>query len=395
MNKLMIIGVIVLIAVSGVWEIYHNSNTANANPPAAAAMAVPVSVVTIQEKPIRTWSEFSGRTQAVDYAEIRPEVSGRITEIKFEDGQTVNAGDVLLVIDPRTYKAAVDKAQADLDSARANAVFAKMQFDRAQDLIKSQAIAQEINDQRSNANRMAQAGLEAAQAELTQAKVDLDRAYVKAPISGRVSRAEITVGNLVNAGPTAPLLTTIVSNDGIYADFEVDEQTYLQSIRTHTQRLEQERQIPVELTLDGAGGRTYKGKIYSFDNKIDTSSGTIRARAKFANEDGSLVPGMFVSVKLASSYEFNGILVPDRAVGSDQSKRYVYVVDGDNKVNYRELELGVEVNGQRLVIAGLKAGEKVIVDGLQHVRPGSVVVPQNDSSVLKPDTRGSSEPAAS
>lgn len=384
-NRLMIVAVIVLIAVSGVWEIYHNSNAANANPPAAAAMAVPVSVVTIQEKPIRTWSEFSGRTQAVDYAEIRPEVSGRITEIKFEDGQTVNAGDVLLVIDPRTYKAAVDKAQADLDSARANAAFAKMQFDRAQDLIKSQAIAQEINDQRSNANRMAQATLEGAQAELTQAKVDLDRAYVKAPISGRVSRAEITVGNLVNAGPTAPLLTTIVSNDGIYADFEVDEQTYLQSIRTHTQRLEQERQIPVELTLDGDGGRTYKGKIYSFDNKIDTSSGTIRARAKFANEDGSLVPGMFVSVKLASSYEFNGILVPDRAVGSDQSKRFVYVVDGDNKVNYRELELGVEVNGQRLVIAGLKAGEKVIVDGLQHVRPGSVVVPQDDSS----------EPAAS
>jgi len=383
-NKTVIIVVISFVVLFGFVEIYHN-NTAHANPPAPAAPAVPVSVITIEEKPIRTWSEFSGRTQAVDYAEVRPEVSGRITEIKFEDGQTVNAGDVLLVIDPRTYQAAVDKAQADLDSARANDAFVKTQFDRARELVKDQAIAQEIYDQRSNAFRMAQASLEAAQAELTQAQVDLDRAYVKAPISGRVSRAEITVGNLVNAGPTAPLLTTIVSNDGIYADFEVDEQTYLQSIRTHTQRLEQERQIPVELSLDGDGGRTYKGKIYSFDNKIDTSSGTIRARAKFANEDGSLVPGMFVSVKLASSYEFNGILVPDRAVGSDQSKRFVYVVDGDNKVNYRELELGVEVNGQRLVIAGLKAGEKVIVDGLQHVRPGSIVLPQDDSS----------EPAAS
>ena len=351
----MIIVVIVFVVLFGAWGIYHN-NTAHANPPAAAAPAVPVSVITIQEKPIRTWSEFSGRMQAVDYAEIRPEVSGRITEIKFEDGQTVKAGDVLFVIDPRDYESAVAKAQADLDSATTNAKFAKTQFDRAKELVNAQAIAQEIYDQRANANRMAQAALEGAQAELDRAKLDLDRAYVKAPISGRISRAEITVGNLVNAGPTAPILTSIVSNDGIYADFEVDEQTYLQSIRTHAQHLEQERQIPVELTLDGDNSRVYKGTIYSFDNKIDTSSGTIRARAKFANEDGALVPGMFVSVKLASSYEFNGILIPERAVGSDQSKKFVYVVDSDNKVVYRELELGQEVNGQRIVIAGLKVG---------------------------------------
>jgi len=372
-NKMVIVLVIAFMALPIYWESYHN-NTASANQSAASAPAVPVSVITIQEKPIRTWSEFSGRTQAVDYAEIRPEVSGRISEIKFEDGQIVQAGDVLFVIDPRTYKAAVDKARADLDSARTNAALAKLQFDRARGLIASQAIAQEIYDQRANTYRAAQAALEGAQAQLDSAKVDLDRAYVKAPISGRISRAEITVGNLVNAGPTAPLLTSIVSNDGIYADFEVDEQTYLQSIRTHSLHLEQERQIPVELTLDG-DNRVYKGKIYSFDNKIDTSSGTIRARAKFANEDGSLVPGMFVSVKLASSYEFNGILIPQRAVGSDQSKKFVYVVDGNNKVVYRELELGQQVEGQRIVIGGLKPGEKVIVDGLQHVRPDSIVVP--------------------
>ena len=369
---------IVSVVLFTAWEISH-FDSAHAKQSAPAAPAVPVSVITIQEKPIRTWSEFSGRTQAVDYAEIRPEVSGRITQIKFEDGQTVKAGDVLFVIDPRNYESAVDKAKADFDSAKTGAAFAQTQFDRAQGLVNAQAIAQEIYDQRANANRMAQAALEGAQAQLDRAELDLDRAYVKAPISGRVSRAEITVGNLVSDGPTAPVLTTIVSSDGIYADFEVDEQTYLQSIRSHSQRMEQERQIPVELTLDG-DNRVYKGKIYSFDNKIDTSSGTIRARAKFANEDGSLIPGMFVSVKLASSYEFNGILIPERAVGSDQSKKYVYVVDENNKVVYRQLELGTEVDGQRIVIAGLKVGEKVIVDGIQHVRPDSVVTPQDISS---------------
>jgi multidrug efflux system membrane fusion protein len=381
-NKKMIATVISFVAFFSVWGIYYN-NTANANPPSAAP-AVPVSVITIQEKPIRTWSEFSGRTQAVDYAEIRPEVSGRIVEIKFEDGQMVKAGDVLLVIDPRDYESAVAKAQADLDSAQTNVQLAKIQFTRAKGLINDQAIAQEIYDQRSNSYRMAQAVLEGAKAELDRAKLDLDRAYVKAPISGRISRAEITVGNLVNAGPTAPLLTSIVSNDGIYADFEVDEQTYLQSIRTNSQRMEQERQIPVELSLDG-GSHSYKGTIYSFDNKIDTSSGTIRARAKFANEDGSLIPGMFVSVKLASSYEFNGILIPERAVSSDQSKKFVYVVDKDDKVVYRGLELGQQVDGQRIVIGGLKVGEKVIVDGLQHVRPDSLVTPQDVSSDNPPN----------
>ena len=378
-NKTVILVVIISIVSFSAWELSHY-DAAHAKQNAPASFSVPVSVITIQEKPIRTWSEFSGRTQAVDYAQIRPEVSGRITEIRFEDGQTVKVGDVLLVIDPREYEAAVNKAQADVDSALTNAKFAKTQFDRAQGLVKTQAIAQEIYDQRANANRMAQAALEGAQATLDNAKVDLDRAYVKAPISGRVSRPEITIGNLVNAGPTAPILTSIVSNDGIYADFEVDEQTYLQSIRTHSQHLEQEKKIPVELTLEGDNGRTYSGMIYSFDNRIDPSSGTIRARAKFANTDGSLVPGMFVSIKLSSSYEFNGILIPEIAVSNDQNKKYVYVVNEDNKVAYRQLELGQQVNGQRIVIAGLKVGEKVIVNGLQHVRPDSTVVPQDISS---------------
>ena len=391
-NKKTIAGVIAFFVVFGVWVIYHN-NTAHANPPVMAAPAVPVSVITIKEGPVRTWSEFSGRTQAVDYAEIRPEVSGRITAIRFEDGQTVHAGDVLFVIDPRNYESAVAKAQADLDSALTDAKFARTQFDRARGLVNAQAIAQEIYDQRANADRMAQAALEAAKAELDRAKLDLDRAYVKAPITGRVSRAEITIGNLVNDGPTAPILTSIVSNDGIYADFEVDEQTYLQSIRTHSQRLEQERKIPVELTLDG-DDRVYKGTIYSFDNKIDTSSGTIRARAKFANEDGTLVPGMFVTVKLAASQDADALLVPDRAIGFDQDKKFVYVVDADNKVSYREVGLGKSVKSQRVVESGLAPGDRVIVGGIQFVRPNDTVAPQEVADQKDSSDNGSDQEMA-
>jgi multidrug efflux system membrane fusion protein len=375
--KTIIISIVVLVAVFGVWGLSHR--TAHASPTPAAMPAVPVTVLTTHEEPIRTWSSFSGRMEAVDYAQIRPEVSGRITEIRFDDGQTVQAGDILIVIDPRPYKAALDKAKADLASARANVSFAKMQFDRAKDLISDQAIAHEVYDQRSNSYLMAQAALEAAKAELAQAMVDWDRVYVKAPITGRISRPEITKGNFVNAGLNAPVLTTIVSNNGIYADFEIDEQTYLQSIRAHSQGQETDRQVPVELTVEGSS-RVYQGNIYSFDNAINPTSGTIRARAKFANEDGSLMPGMFATVRMASTYEFNGILVPEAAVGSDQSKKFVYVVNSDNKVVYRELELGQQVNGKRIVIAGLKSGEKVIIDGLQHVRPDSLVTPTETSS---------------
>ena len=359
----------------------------------AAPPAVPVFTTTVKEEPIRTWSEFSGRLQAVNYAEIRPEVSGRITEIKFQDGQIVKAGSVLFVIDPRTYETAIAKAQADFKAASTNLTFAKTEFERAQGLIKTQAIAQRIYDERMSANGMALAQMEGAKAQLDRAKLDLDRAYVKAPISGRVSRAEITVGNLVSAGPTAPILTTIVSNEGIYADFEVDEQTYLQSIRANSQGMAQERQIPVELTLQGAVQASYKGTIDSFDNKINPSSGTIRARAKFKNEDGMLIPGMFVSVRMASSVEFNGILIPERAIGTDQNKKFVYVINKDNKVVYREVELGKAVNAQRIVSTGLKAGEKIIVDGLQHVRPDAVVDPK-DVSVKEKEAQEAKKAAA-
>lgn len=364
---------VALIAGGGLYVAGHS------HPSQAAALAAPsavdVTVQTLTPQKVQVWSEFSGRLQAVDHAEIRPEVSGRITEVRFHDGQFVKAGDVILVIDPRPYEAAVARAEANLASARTNADFAKIEEQRAAGMIKNEAIAQRIFDERSNNLRVADATVKGAEAELKQANLDLEHAYVRAPITGRTSRAELTVGNLVQAGPAAPVLTSVVSSSAIYADFEVDEQTYVDSIRAATAKPEQERKISVQLTLPGDKGHVYEGTIDSFDNRIDVASGTIRARAKFENTDGALVPGMFISVRMASPVEHDEILVPDKALGFDQSKRYVLVVDGDNKVAYREVELGKQVETSRVALKGVQAGDKVIVDGLQHVRPSAVVAP--------------------
>lgn len=341
-----------------------------------AGGAVAVNVQTMTEQNIRTWSEFSGRLRAVDYAEVRPEVSGRITEVRFEDGQTVNAGDILFVIDPRPFEATVARNEAALVAARNNASFAKTELSRAEQTLKTQAIPKRVYDERANDSRVANAAIAVAEAEVRQAKLDLEHAYVKAPITGRVSRAEITVGNVVQSGPNAPVLTSIVSKGSIYADFEVDEQTYMQSIRSNASGNDQERTIPVELSVKGDKENTYAGTIYSFDNRIDNTSGTIRARAKFANEDGALMPGMFVSVRLASSGEDKVLLVPERAIGIDQNKKFVYVVGEGNKVAYREITLGKSSGSQRIVLSGLSAGEKVVVDGIQHIRPDAIVEPK-------------------
>jgi len=361
---------------------FQHYTYASAQPTEAPVVtpAIPVVVKTVSTDDVMIWSGFSGRLSAVDFAEIRPQVSGRITQVRFNDGQSVKAGTVLFVIDPRPFEAALAKAQANLVTARTNADFANTEFERAAALIKSQAIAQRFYDERANAKRVADAAILAAEADLKQAELNLDYAYVKAPISGRLSRVEITVGNLVEAGPNAPLLTSIASNEGIYADFDVDEQTYVNTIRSNASTDVEERKIPVEMSLQGDSARTYKGTIHSFDNRITTASGTIRARARFSNKDGRLVPGMFVSVRLAGSANSTALLVPDRAIGNDQSKRFVFVVGPDSKATYREVSLGQSVNRQRIVLSGLNAGERVIVDGLQHVQPNAIVAPTEASA---------------
>jgi membrane fusion protein, multidrug efflux system len=367
-------GAALILLLGGGYGLYHTASAgqvASGNAPAAA----PVSVETLKSQTVRPFAQFSGRINAVDYAEIRPQVAGRITEIRFKDGQEVKAGDILFVIDPRPYQAAAAKAAADLASATNNARLTRIERERGERLIKAQALAQESYDQRVTADDVAQAAVKSAQAALASTQVDVDHAFIKAPISGRISRAEITVGNLVGSSAVAPqLLTSIVSDDGVYADFEVDEQTYLNILRQRGANKAQP--IPVDLTVQGdSQAKIYHGAIESFDNHINSGSGTVRARARFANEDGSLVPGMFVSVRMGSGVLPNTLLVPETAIGNDQSKRFVYVVGAGDKAEYREVGLGTTMDGERVVTSGLKAGDRVILDGLQKLAPGAAVAP--------------------
>jgi len=382
MKRTFILGtlaLIALVAAASYYITYIKEDSANKT---IAPVKLPsVEVKTLHKEKVKVWSEFSGRLQAVDSAEIRPQVSGRIVDVRFEDGELVKEGDVLFVIDPRPYEAAVAKAEASLATATTNADFAKIEMDRAATMIKTKAIAQRIQDERANAYRVALAAIKTAEAELKQAALNLEYAYVKAPISGRVGRVEITVGNLVQAGPNAPLMTRIISYDPIYADFEVDEQTYVQSIRNSANDRTSERKIPVELSLQGDKDYSYKGTIYTFDNRIDVGSSTIRARAKFENPDGLLVPGMFALVKLAESKDREVLLIPQNSIASDQNKKFVYVVDENNKVFYRDVELGSEIGFQRIVLKGLKKGDRVITKGLQHVKANELV----DAKEMVPD----------
>ncbi len=344
--------------------------------PAPAPQSVPVTVVEVQTKPIRLWTEFSGRLSAIDWVELRPQVSGTIKEIRFEDGQMVAKGDVLVVIDPRPYKAAVAEAKAELNMARHTLDLAKKQRVRAEPLVAKGHVSQSVLDERIKDHTVALSQVNSAKAKLEQVEIDLDYAYVKAPISGRLSRAEITEGNLVEAGPNAPVLTSIVATDGIYADFDVDERTYLRHVHALAKAGGAVSTLPVELTIDAAELRTYRGHIQSFDNQIDPATGTIRARAIFSNEDGSLLPGIFAEVRLGSPEVEEVVLLGAGAVGTDQDRKFVYVVDEADKVVYREVSLGASVGGERVITRGLETGERVVVGGLMKVRPGMRVAPR-------------------
>lgn len=322
--------------------------------------APPVSVAEVIEKEVRGWNEFSGKLVAVDQVEIRPRVSGTIESIHFADGAMINKGDLLFVIDPRPYQAA-------FESANALWIMAQADLDRAQALIKSKTIPQRDYDQRNNA-------AETAKAAYTKAKLDLEYTTIKSPISGRASRAEITIGNLVEAGGSAPLLTTIVSSTPIYADFEIDETTYLKYVGANVTNNQSAATIPVTLTLDKL---TREGHVASFDNQVNNTSGTVRVRAVFDNTDGALVPGLFARVKIGSPATQKSILITDRAIGTDQDKKFVLVVNGENKAERRYVKLGGVAENLRVVEEGLKAGDKIIVSGLQRVMmPNQPVTPE-------------------
>ena len=333
-------------------------------PPAAAD----VDVATVLSQTITDWQSYSGRLEAVDHVDVRPLVAGTIVAVHFKDGALVNKGDPLFTIDPRPYVAEVDRAAAQLAAAQARASYASTDAARADRLLTDNAIAKRDYDEKQNAASEAAAGVKAAKAALEAAQVNLSYTNVAAPVAGRVSRAELTMGNVVSAGPNAPLLTTLVSVSPIYVSFDVDEQTYLQYLGR-----DRGTAVPVSIGLANEKGYSRKGTITSVDNQLDTSSGTIRVRARIDNANGALVPGLYARVMVGGGEAHPAILISDAAVGTDQAKKYVLVVDAAGKVQYREIQPGGLHDNLRVVISGLKPGERIVVDGIQRARPNDTV----------------------
>lgn len=349
---------------------------AQADAPQSAAPAAPtVEVAEVKPQTIIDWQDYSGRLEAVDRVDIRPLVSGTLTAVHFHDGAYVKKGDVLFTIDPRPYAAEVDRAQAQLAAAQTRAAYAATELARGQRLAADNAIAKRDLDEKQNAAREADAQVQAAQAALTSARLNLEYTRIVAPVAGRISRAEVTVGNIVAAGAGTPPLTTLVSVDRIYAAFDVDEQSFLKYVNPaqHTKS----EAVPVYLGLADEDGYSRRGGISSVDNRLDTSSGTIRVRAVFDNADGRLLPGLYARIRLGGGSPREAVLIDERAIGTDQDKRFVLVVDHDNRTAYREVRLGARQNGLRVIESGLAGGERIVVSGLQRTRPGDTVSPKD------------------
>jgi multidrug efflux system membrane fusion protein len=352
-----------------------NAATAPAAPP-----ATPVMVATVVQSDVSTWDEFSGRLEAVERVDLRSRVAGAVQSIHFSEGALVKAGDLLVTIDPAPYTAEVDRAQAQVVAAQARLDNAKSELDRAQRLWDESAIARRELEERVNARREAEANVRGAEAALQTARLSLGYTQVRAPVSGRVGRLEVTIGNLVPAGPGAPVLTTIVSVSPIYASFDADEQVVARALHdlpgataTTRGRLES---IPVLMNTAIGGEDARRGHLQLVDNQVNAKSGTVRVRAVFDNVDGGLMPGQFAQIRLGRAKATPAILINERAVGTDQSKKFVLVVGDDNRAAYREVSLGASVEGLRIVTSGLKVNERIVVNGLQRVRPGSLVAPQ-------------------
>jgi multidrug efflux system membrane fusion protein len=372
-SRTRIAGAVVAVAVLAGVGIFTTVRV-NANAPAQAApMAPEVDVAAVVDKTVTDWQEYSGRLEAVDKVDVRPLVSGTIVSVNFKDGSLVKKGDVLFVIDPRPYAAEVDRAQAQLAAAKARNGYAQSDWQRAQRLIEDNAIAKRDFDEKKNAAVEAAANVQAAEAALETARINLGYTKIVAPVSGRVSRAEVTLGNVVSVGAGTPPLTTLVSVSPIYASFDVDEQTYLKYIgraRTGTQ-------VPVELGLADEAGYSRTGTVASVDNRLDTASSTIRVRARFDNPDGTLVPGLYARIKVGGGAPHRALLVDEAAIGTDQDKKFVLVVDAQDRVAYRPVSLGALHGNLRVITAGLASGDRIVVHGIQRVRPGATVRPHS------------------
>jgi len=351
-----------------------------------AAAAAPLAEVTVAEvihQPLREWQEFTGRLQAVNTVEIRPRVNGYIDRVSFEDGTRVKKGQLLFQIDPRPFQAEVDRLVAERSRSVSDFELAKANHARAERLIGAHAISREEYERLKAAESSAQGALGSIDASLREARLNREFTEVRAPIDGHVSRAAITAGNLVTS---ANLLTTLVSDDPVYVYFDADEQTYLRFAKATRAARSADDAAGVYIGLADEEGYPHVGKLDFIDNQVDPTTGTIRARAALANPDGRYTPGLFARVRLVGGEDRDSVLIEDRAVGTDLSKQFVLTLAGDNRIEYRLVELGPEINGLRVVKQGLAPGETIVVNGLQHVRPGQTVAPTRVAMANNPNS---------
>ena len=353
------------------------------NAPSGQAVTPPPPKVTIAKpvlKEVTDWDEFTGRLYAVESVDVRPRVSGYLQSVHFIEGSIVNKGDLLYIIDPRPYQAVLDQARADLTRAKATVDLAENDLARAERLYKSRAISEEEVDSRSNQKREALASVEAAKAAVYAAELDVEFTHVKSPITGRISRTQITQGNIVTGGDfQSTLLTTIVSLDPIYVYFTADEQSVLHYTRMDmagTRESSRVKANPLLLRLADEDEYMHEGKMDFVDNQIDLATGTMRARGVVDNPDYLLVPGMFADVKLLGEGPYETLLIPDAAINIDQTIQFVYVVGDNNTVERRQIKTGHMFEGLRVIRDGLDKEDQIIINGTQRVRAGMQVTPE-------------------
>ncbi len=347
--------------------------------PQAAAGPPPVTVAQPTKRTVTDWDEFTGRFEAVDEVQVRARVGGFVDSIQFKDGDFVKPGDLLYVIDSRPFEAVALQADGQLADARAKAELARRELERALTLVTTSAVSESIVDQRRQTLQAAHAAEMQAEGALKAAKLNVEFTHVMAPITGRISRHLVSVGNLVQgADGGATLLTSIVSLDPIYIYFDMDEATYLKYNKLWFEGKRpssRDTANPVQITLANETKPSHEGKMDFLDNRMDVGTATLRSRAIVPNEDLSILPGQFARVRLIGSAPYEALLLPDAAIATDQSRKIVFVVNNENTVEVRPVTLGPLDEGLRVIREGLKAEDKVIIDGLQRARVGAKVTP--------------------